>query len=414
MGDTLLEMKYHLMIILFLSLILSFVIANMITKLVMKPLNEINLESPSGNHTKYKEIQPFYNKIYDQKMAIAQSTEKLQQRESQFTAITGAIQEGLILVGRHNRVIFINPSAIKILHIEEDPLMKDYQILGNPDLCTIIQETILNGIQSATISVEPFTYQVETTPMVYDSKKNGVAVLIYDIPRLVNEEMRLRDFTANVSHELKTPLHVISGCAELLNSGLVKPEDQRGFITQIHDQAKRMTQLVTDIIELSRIEEGGENSELEDLDMMAVAKSVTDNLMAIAVERNIDLKTDLAEAWVTSSYTIIYELIFNLVDNAIKYTERGGHVTVTTKVTDKSAIVTVKDDGIGIAEEHLDRVFERFYRVDKSRSREVGGTGLGLAIVKHAAITSGGKVTIESQPGQGSLFTATFPKCRKK
>ncbi|MBQ8918378.1 MAG: PAS domain-containing sensor histidine kinase, partial [Oscillospiraceae bacterium] len=253
-------------------------------------------------------------------------------------------------------------------------------------------------------------YRIEANPVFSRGLFSGVALLIMDVTEREQAERLRREFTANVSHELKTPLHTISGCAELLSNGMVKPGDEKGFSNQIYTEAQRMIHLVDDIIGLSRLDEGAEDMQREEVDLYALAQEVAGRFAPTAEEAKVSLSVQGGQATVVGIRRMLDTLISNLCSNAIKYNRPGGRVDITVEAAQREVKLTVADNGIGIPAEHQSRVFERFYRVDKSRSKAVGGTGLGLSIVKHAALVHHAKIQMESQPEKGTAITVIFPR----
>ncbi len=407
-ADTMDEMKVQIVLVIFLSLILSAILARALSIYIVKPLNNLDLEDPDSNN-EYKEITPLLLKIKEQKQDIAIQQEELKQGQTEFKAVSESLSEGLFLIGADDELSFMNKSAKKILKIKGDVRGKHYDEILPENVSSTIRDTDINKNGKCILSSKGRTYKVETTALVLDGIKAGISVLIYDITSQLNAENRRREFTANVSHELKTPLHIISGSAELLLTGIVKEEDKTKFVSQIYNESQRMKGLVEDLLKLGQLEE--ENNEISKsiINIYELASSVKENIAHFAEENNIEVTLSGTPANIHCNGSMVYGAIYNLVDNAIKYSPKGSAVHITTESDNEKAYIKVEDNGIGIPEEYQDRVFERFFRVDKSRSKEVGGSGLGLAIVKHSCMSNGGEVSVESEVGRGSVFTITFP-----
>ncbi len=413
-ADTFFDMRIEIIYILLLAILTSALLARLISFLIVKPLNDINVESPTPEiGKKYREILPLLNKIQEQKGDIALQREQLKEGQNKFRAVSESLVEGLILTEGNDKISYINKSAIDILELSEDSLDEDYHLVFDSVILKIIDDTLQKGPQTTIIYRKTRTYQVDSTKLKNDDEIVGVSLLIYDITRRVEIEKQRRDFTANVSHELKTPLHIIAGSAELLESGLVKEEDKKGFIDQIYNETKRMSQLIEDIIRLSKLDEKGLTIDQEVINVRKAIVQIVDSLKNVAEERNINILITGKDIYIKSNPSMLTQILSNLIDNAIKYTNEGGKVEVRTKEENGKAIIEVEDNGIGIPDEYQDRIFERFFRVDKSRSKAVGGTGLGLAIVKHACIVNGGDIEVESKVGKGSIFRVTFDSVKE-
>lgn len=408
-GDTIFEMRFEIILVAMLSIVLAAVIARLLSIRIVKPLNEIDIETPDPS-SEYKEIRPLLAKIWDQKIDISKQQKELQKNQAEFQSISDSLREGLILVGAKGEISFINKSAMKILGMKNSPLGMNYSEILPEEMIQAIESQEENHEDAGFLHSKSRTYRIETTALVSHGVKSGTSILLYDITRQLDIENRRREFTANVSHELKTPLHVISGSAELLKSGIVKDEDKQQFLEQIYNECQHMKRLIEDIIRLSKIEEREGGIVKEAVDSHELALTIKDSLSQLAKEKNITLTVQGGHTKLLASSSMLYSAIFNLVDNAIKYSDNGGHVSITTLEDEAFSYIKVADTGIGIAEEYQDRIFERFFRVDKSRSKANGGTGLGLAIVKHACIANDGDILVDSKPGQGTVFTLKFPR----
>ncbi len=409
-GDTIFEMRFEIILVAMLSIVLAAVIARLLSIRIVKPLNEIDIETPDPS-SEYKEIRPLLAKIWDQKIDISTQQKELQKNQAEFQSISDSLREGLLLVGAKGEISFINKSAMKILGMKDSPLGMNYNEILPEEMIQAIESHEGGFEDSGFLHSKSRTYRIETTALVSHGVKSGTSILLYDITRQLDIENRRREFTANVSHELKTPLHVISGSAELLKSGIVKEEDKQQFLEQIYNECQHMRSLIEDIIRLSKIEEREGEVSKDIVDSHELALTIKDSLSQLAKEKNITLTVQGGHTKLLASSSMLYSAIFNLVDNAIKYSDNGGSVTITTEEDESFSYIKVADTGIGIAEEYQDRIFERFFRVDKSRSKANGGTGLGLAIVKHACIANGGDILVDSKPGQGTVFTLRFPRC---
>ncbi len=413
-GDTMFEMRYPIMAIAILSLVLAAVIARALTMKILKPLNEIDIETPDPAGA-YKEIKPLLQKIWEQKIDLSAQAEELEKSKDEFQAISDSLKEGLILIGSDNTIAFINKAAIKILGMKNTPVMHEkMEILPEEVVDTVRNE--INGDENTSFYKKgSHTYRLEATALISNSVRSGTSVLIYDITRQLDMENRRREFSANVSHELKSPLHIICGSAELLKSGVVtKKEDEERFINQIYSESQHMKTLIEDIIRLSKIEESSGEIVKDVIDTYETARTIKENLSQIAEEKSISITVSGCHTRILASESMIYSAVYNLVDNAIKYSDREGKVNITTDEDENTSYIRVSDRGIGIPEEYQDRIFTRFFRVDKSRSKANGGSGLGLAIVKHACLANGGTIAVDSKPGEGTTFTLSFPRYREE
>ncbi len=406
--DTVLEMKGSIIMIALLCLLLAAVIARLMTFKIVKPLNEIDIETPDPASA-YREIKPLLQKIWEQKIDLSKQSDELDKRKNEFQAISDSLREGLILIGSDDTIAFINKAAVKILGMKGKSVMHErMDILPKEVTEAVRNET---GEDTNFYSYKGRTYRLEATTLSSNGVQSGTSVLIYDITRQLDMENRRREFSANVSHELKSPLHIICGSAELLKSGVVKREDEERFVNQIYNESHRMKTLIEDIIRLSKIEENSGEIAKESVDTYEVARTVRENLSQLAEEKNISITVGGNHTLIYANVSMIYSAVYNLVDNAIKYSDRDGMVDITTQEDESYSYIRVSDMGIGIPEEYQDRIFTRFFRVDKSRSKANGGSGLGLAIVKHACQANSGTITVESKPGDGTTFTLRFPRC---
>ena len=394
------------------TLALSFWLSRRLSRQVVKPLNELDLDTPLSN-TVYEEIQPLLRRLDSQQRQLrAQSTE-LKQKQKEFNTVTRSLSEGLVLMNSAGTILSINPAAARLLEVTPNCLGADFSVANrNKDIAALVEMALTGQKGEQTVSLTAGQYLAAVSPVRTEGEVFGVVLLLFDVTQKHQAEQLRREFTANVSHELKTPLHAISGYAELMKSGLVPPEDMARFSEKIYSETQRLIRLVEDTLRLSRLDEGAEDMQWADLDLYDAARQTVQELSAPAELSGITLKLEGAPTVIHGIPQLVSGILFNLTDNAVKYNRHGGSVTVRVEAAEDGALLTVADTGIGISEEHRERVFERFYRVDKSHSKEVGGTGLGLSIVKHAVLILGAKLTLESKVGQGTTITVFFPKER--
>ena len=394
--------------ILIIALVLSGILASRLSKRIVKPINSIDLENPLDNDT-YEEISPLLNRINRQKILIDIQVDELQQKKDEFNKITSCMKEGLILVNEQIEVVSINPSAMKLFDVEEDCTGNDFlTIYRDHEMNLALKNAFEEGHSEISRGMNGHEYQFDISRIDSGGKIIGAVILIFDVTEKIHAEKVRREFTANVSHELKTPLQGIIGSAELIENGMVKHNDMPKFIGMIHKEASRLVTLVDDIIRLSQLDEKGAMPE-ETVSLRTIADEVSESLLNIAERRNISITVTGDEARITCVPKLIYEVVYNLCENAVKYNVDGGSVAIDIKDSGESVQLKVTDTGIGISREHLERVFERFYRVDKSHSKETGGTGLGLSIVKHAVSYHHGSVSVKSEEGKGTEFTVVLP-----
>lgn len=455
--------------------LLSFYLAYSLSKFILKPINNIDLDDPSSAERHlgkggYEELSPLFRKIDAQKRDIASKEHQLVRRQEEFNAITANMSDGLIILDKQNRIISMNQAAIEAILVqkqEEDSghATTDFDLdvaaisskfIGKNIMEFTRNTDILNGIiaydssaselhnqedsQNLIISGHDYnynkvanfgerTYQISMSPIFTSGMPSGMEehgddanewrgtiLFLFDITKKVEGELMRREFTANVSHELKTPLQSIYASAELLKTGLVPESDREQFVDRIFKESKRMIQLVQDIIELSELDEENVTTQKEEVNLYDVACSSSEHLAQKAKDSNVSVnveldKIDASEAVIHSIPTLVHEIIYNLIDNAIKYNKESGTVSVRISRNPKGKIaVSVADTGIGIEQKYVDRIFERFFRVDKSHSREIGGTGLGLSIVKHAAKVIGAELDVVSEVGKGTTVEVIFAK----
>lgn len=402
-------MLQPLLIVLIVAFALSGVLASRLSKRIVKPLNELDLEHPLDNDT-YDEISPLLNRINLQHKEIKAQLKELEQKKDEIEQITANMNEGLVLLDNNGIILSINPSAQKILETDKSCEGKDFLTVDRShDMSLAINKAFIKGKSEIHSERSGFEYQFDISRIQSNGKTIGSVILIFDITEREFAERSRREFTANVSHELKTPLQGIIGSAELIENGMVKEEDMPRFVGHIKQEAKRLVVLIEDIIRLSQLDEETE-METTSTDLFEVANEVKSNLEKTAAEKSISLELSGNKVEVVGVKRLLYEIIYNLCDNAVKYTNNGGKVAISISETDENAVIGVKDNGIGIAPEHQNRIFERFYRVDKSHSKASGGTGLGLSIVKHAVQYHNGTIKLESSLGNGTEIKVIIPK----
>lgn len=400
-----------ILIVLIVALALSGILASQISKRIARPLNDLDLEHPLENNT-YDEISPLLNRINFQHKEIKSQVKELQQKKDEFNQITSSMNEGLVLLDNNGTILSINPAAQNILETDEYCIGKDFLTIDRRhDMSIAIQNALNNGKSEIRSEINGREYQFDISRIQSANKTIGAVLLAFDITERELAEKTRREFTANVSHELKTPLQGIIGSAELIEGGMVKPEDMPRFVSHIKEEAKRLVVLIEDIIRLSELDEGSEMPQSE-VNLLDVANEVKNDLDETAKAKNVSIQVSGKNVVIEGVKRLIYEIIFNLCDNAIKYNKDGGKVDISVSETESNSVIKVKDNGIGIAPEEQNHIFERFYRVDKSHSKASGGTGLGLSIVKHAVQYHNGTVTIDSQIGKGTEITIAIPKSK--
>ena len=398
-----------LLIVLIVALILSGLLARRLSRRIVDPLNSLDLEHPLDNDA-YEELSPLLKRIHRQHVEIQTQLRELHERTDEFTQVTGSMREGLVLLDEHGDILSINAAAQALFGADAQCVGRDFlTIERSHEISAAIQAAVADGHSEVRAERAGRVYQFDISRITSDGKFLGTVILAFDITEQEFAERNRREFTANVSHELKTPLQGIIGSAELIENGMVKPDDLPRFVGHIHTEAARLVTLIDDIIRLSQLDEG-DAMPTEPVDLLAVSQEAAENLQDAAAARGVTVGVTGQPAVIPGVRRLIYEIIYNLCDNAIKYNRDGGRVDVTVAADADGSSITVADTGIGIAPEHQGRVFERFYRVDKSHSRAIGGTGLGLSIVKHAAAYHHARVALESTLGTGTTVTVTFPR----
>ncbi len=395
-------------------LLMATFVARRLSRRIVEPLND--LDHPLANDT-YEELLPLLQRIEQQHKEIADQAVLLDQQRNEFQTVVDYMREGLVVLNQEGRILLINCSGRKLLRAmdQEEDTSDDEMIISRDSMVTGLLEKAYDGkTSSASIIINDRTYEIHASPIESEERIHGVVLFFADVTEKVEAEQLRREFSANVSHELKTPLHSISGCAELLLSGMVKEEDEPQFLKQIYDEAQHMVSLIENIIKISRLDEEADALPVDKVDLYEVAQSVVKQLKPRAETRGILMDLSGTHVIIKGAKTLLYEMIYNLCDNAIKYNVENGTISVNVKKTKDAAVVKVKDTGCGISEDQQDRIFERFYRVDKSHSRASGGTGLGLSIVKHAAIWHNATIKVKSKLGKGTTFIVRFPMKNKK
>lgn len=386
-----------------LAIAISGFLANYLAKRISKPINEIDLDHPLSKPS-YEEIQPLLKRVDSQNKQIKKQMDDLHQKKKEFNSVTDNISEGLILLNKENDVVSINNAARQLFQTEDQNV-----ILSTEEIKDLIEKAKQGKEAETILRKDEAIIRVIANPIYSHSVFTGISILAFDVTNTYEAERTRKEFTANVSHELKTPLQTIMGSAELLQNHLVKQDDIPSFYEKIHQESSRMLTLIDDIIRLSQLDESSQVEE-NTLRINDSAKEAINSLKESAKKKNIQIQTNLNEAFIKANSRLIYEIIYNLIDNAIRYSNNDSSIEVSTYTDIHHAYLKVKDNGIGIPLEDQSRIFERFYRVDKSHSRATGGTGLGLSIVKHAVKLSHGTIALESELNKGSTFTVTFPK----
>ena len=394
--------------ILLAAIAVSVLLARRLSRRIITPLNTLDLQHPLDNDA-YEELSPLLKRIDQQNRRIEAQVAELKRRQDEFSAVTRSMNEGLVLLNAENHVLSLNPAAMRLFNAGEDCVGRDFVTVSRDvPVTNAVRDALSTGRGAAQLERGERIYQIECSRIESDGAILGVALVAFDTTERAQAEQMKREFTANVSHELKTPLQSIMGSAELLENGLVKSEDQPRFIERIRSEAARLMALIEDIIRLSELDEGAAVP-MEAVDLLSVAKDAADTLQESANKKNVTLALEGESVRVQGAPRLIYEIAYNLCDNAIRYNRAGGHVRVRVQPENGYALLEVADDGIGIPEEHQRRVFERFYRVDKSHSRASGGTGLGLSIVKHAAALHHAEIALKSEVGKGTTIAVRFP-----
>lgn len=402
-------MLQPILIVMVIAIALSAWLSHRMAMRVVEPLNKLNLDKPLENDV-YEELSPLLHRIHAQHQEIEGQMRTLKSKQDEFDQIIGNMNEALVLLDTSDKIVSINPAAIELFEASEDCTGKDFLTIDRKsDMHRALEEAKQNGHFYFRGSIKGREYQFDVSRIDSDGNIHGVVILAFDITEQVNAEQARREFTANVSHELKTPLQTIIGSAELLENDIVKQEDVPRFVERIRKEASRLVVLIDDIIRLSQLDEGSEMPK-EQIALLPLAQEVCESLCDIAQAKDVTLTADGDDVSVIGVRRLLHEIIYNLCDNAIKYNNPGGKVAVSIKEQQEQVKIIIADNGIGIAPQHREKVFERFYRVDKSHSKQSGGTGLGLSIVKHAVQYHNGKIDLESEQGKGTTITVTLNK----
>ena len=402
-------MLQPLLLVLIVALILSGMLAKRLSRRIVDPLNSLDLEHPLDNDA-YEELSPLLKRIHHQHVEIQTQLRELREKTDEFTQITGSMREGLVLLDEHGDILSINAAAQALFGADGQCTGQDFlTVERSHEISAAIQAAAGDGHSEVRAERAGRIYQFDISRIASDGKPIGTVILAFDITEQEFAERNRREFTANVSHELKTPLQGIIGSAELIENGMVRPDDLPRFVGPIHTEAARLVTLIDELIRLSQLDEGGELP-TEPVDLLTVSQEAAQTLQDAAAARQVTVSVQGEPTVIPGVRRLLYEIVYNLCDNAIKYNRDGGRVDITVADDADGSSVTVADTGIGIAPEHQARVFERFYRVDKSHSKASGGTGLGLSIVKHAMQLHHGRIELESTPGTGTTIRAIFPK----
>ena len=405
-----LGMLRPVLIIALLAVVLALLLAYRLSKNIVTPLNKLNLDSPLSNKV-YEELSPLLKRMDAQQRQLKHQSEELKRKREEFETATENMSEGLIILNEKGVILSINRAAAKMLGLSEDSVGKDiFSEKTSVNLKEPTQIALSGKNKEEVFALRDGNCQLLANPVSTDGKVTGAALLVLDVTEKERAEQMRREFTANVSHELKTPLQTISGYAELLANGMVADKDKTAFSEKIYAEAQRMIRLIEDIIKLSNLDEGAVELTRETVDLYATAENTVRSLLPAAKKANVTLSLNGENAEIYGIPQLLTAVVYNLCDNALKYNKDGGTVFVNVKNNAENIVLSVRDTGIGIPKEQQERIFERFYRVDKSHSKEVGGTGLGLSIVKHAAKLHDAKITLESEVGKGTEITVIFPK----
>ena len=400
--------------LLFLMLILSGIMASVISKRIVKPVNELDLEHPEENKI-YEELSPLLGKIHKQNRQIQKQLELAKQQQEEFSLITENMQEGLIVIDRYTMILSANSSAWNLFRVDKVCQGESVYCLDRAEDFRHAIEQVLSGEHAELIlKLNGSDIQLIANPVVRGQKTEGAVILLVNVTEKLERENLRREFSANVSHELKTPLTSISGFAEIMQGGLVKCEDIPKFAGRIYKESQRLLQLVEDVIQISQLDEEKTSYTWELVDVYQVCKNAFESLKEKAQSMNVHLYICGDSMKMEAVRTLLEEAVYNVCDNAIKYNRNDGSVSIFLTQTAHEIQIVVKDTGVGIPKEDQDRVFERFYRVDKSHSKEIGGTGLGLSIVKHAVSTLNGSIVLRSEEGSGTEITMKFLKVHKE
>lgn len=390
-----------------ISVLVAVIFAIRLSKKITRPLVEVNPDDPKIN---YSEINPLINKIRVQKGKISRQSNEVRSGREQLSLITENMNEGIVIADTRTNILSCNSGALRLLGAENVDEGQSIYLLNDSEIFRHCIQDAMGGRNSCCIlKTEQGDREIIASPSNTTDMVNGIVVFIFDVTEKQQLETMRREFTSNVSHELKTPLTTIYGISDMLANGIVKPEDVGQFGQNIRSEAERLIILINDIVSLSKLDENSVPHEDTETDLYNLAEEVTERLRRKASEKNISLSVVGEHVSITGNRTVLDEIIYNLCDNAVKYNNDSGFVEVKVSHIPTKALITVSDNGVGIPPEHINRIFERFYRVDKSHSRQVKGTGLGLSIVKHGVMYHNGTIRVDSTLGKGSVFTVEFP-----
>ena len=405
-----LGMSGSIALVIVVIIFLSYGLARRLSRSIVRPLNELDLDEPLSNRG-YEEITPLLRRIDSQQSQLRSQSTELKQKQKEFHTVTRSLSEGLVLINASGTILSINPAAARLLEVTPNCLGADFSVANQNEAISQLVDAALTGKKlEKTLSLSSGQYLAAASPVRSEGIIFGVVLLLFDVTQKHRSEQLRREFTANVSHELKTPLHAISGYAELMKSGLVPQQDMYAFSHKIYGETQRLIRLVEDTLRLSRLDEGAQDMQWADVDLYAEAQAVFQELSAPAELAQVHIHLDGAPTMIRGIPQLVRGILFNLTDNAVKYNHSGGEVRIRIQDREDTAILRISDTGIGISPDQQERVFERFYRVDKSHSKEVGGTGLGLSIVKHAALILGASLELDSHSGAGTTVTVCFKK----
>lgn len=406
-GALILGMLPAICAIILISVVVALIMSHKMATAIVKPLNKLDLENPTEIET-YGELTPILTKINKQHKQITRQMQELRRMSDEFEQITNSMNEGLVLLDDKGTTLSINAAAKKLFGVDSDVVGRNFLTVDrSADMRHAIEKALKGKHGEFREERNGNEYQFVVNRTESEGKTVGVVILCFDVTETAFAERNRKEFTANVSHELKTPLQSIIGSAELLENGLVKPEDTERFVGNIKKEASRLVALINDIIRLSQLDEDSEPA-TESVDLYELSKEVIEVLSVSAAKRQVNLELKGESCIIKGIRRYLYEIIYNLCDNAIRYNKENGKVVIDVSQKDGNTVLSVTDTGIGIPVEHQSRIFERFYRVDKSHSKETGGTGLGLSIVKHAVGYHDGTIKLDSKVNEGTVFTVTF------
>ena len=398
----------HMIAVALLAALFSALLSYRLARRITEPINALDLSHPEQNEG-YEELTPLLSRLAKQNRTIEEQLREARQKQEEFTVITENMSEGILIIDRFTHLLSYNSAALAYLEVTQPNAGSVLTLNRSAAFRESVTEALDGQHTSRLLPLHGRTFRLIANPVRQDDQIAGAVLLILDETEKTEREQLRREFTANVSHELKTPLTSISGFAELMTTGLARPEDIPGFASRIYSEAQRMIRLVSDILRLSELDEGSSLYEFTEVDLTELAKKAAAHLQPAADEQHIHVTVSGDACPIRGAEPLLYELIYNLCDNAIKYNRADGCVWVTVSAETGKPVLTVQDTGIGIPPAHQSRVFERFYRVDKSHSRQIGGTGLGLSIVKHVAEYHHAAIRLNSRPGEGTTISVTFP-----